>query len=232
MSISLHQIEIPHSFPVALSGHISYRLKIDHLVLDQKAILIEGPSGSGKSTLLNVITGLHRPQKGQVFIFGQDLTALSTTQCDQFRGQVFGFVLQTAYFIPSLNVRENLHLAFSALKNKPSLAEQKNRIAHLLSETKLDHLAQKPVQFLSVGEAQRLSLVRALLHKPAILVADEPSSALDDENCSVLLKLLTNPASLYGADYQPHLLVASHDQRLKDYFVHKISLAKGELVSS
>lgn len=179
-------------------------------------LLILGASGSGKTTLLNLIGGLLKLQKGQITIGGKALDKLSVSELDTFRGQHIGMVFQKPHFVGSLSVLENITLAQS-LAAKPV---DKERAMQLLTRLKIDKLALKKPDQLSVGEQQRATIARALVNKPAIVLADEPTSALDDINCDEVVSLLENAASQEGSA----LLIVTHDQRLKDKFKNFVEL--------
>ena len=180
--------------------------------------LILGPSGCGKSTLLHLLGGLLRPEKGRIFIKGQDLTLLAETALDRFRGQHIGLVFQQSYLLRSLNVLENL-LTAQFLAGLPQV---KTQAMDLLKALNIEHRAQAKVAELSLGEQQRVALARALINRPALLLADEPTSSLDDENCNEVLKLLLEQSN----HHQTTLVLVTHDARLKAHFPAQISLEK------
>ena len=179
--------------------------------------LVIGPSGCGKSTLLHLIAGLIRPSRGRIAIDGQELAALGPAALDAFRGRRIGIVLQSMHLIGALNVRDNLRLA-RWLARQPPAAE---RIEDLLAELGLARLARLRPRQLSQGERQRLAIARAVVNRPALILADEPTSALDDANCAAVLDLLRRQAQGWGAT----LVVATHDQRLAPHFAHRLELA-------
>lgn len=175
--------------------------------------LLLGPSGSGKSTLLHSIAGILKPQSGQIIIHDTDVTQLSASARDQFRAQHIGVVFQTLRLMPSLTVLENIALA-GAFNGKPVSDE---RIGALVERVNLQKQAhQKPHQ-LSQGQAQRVAIARALLGTPPLILADEPTSSLDDQHCQEVAQLMLDTASESGAS----LIIATHDQRLKTIFAHQ-----------
>ena len=181
-----------------------------------QSLLITGGSGRGKTTLLHILGGLLRPQSGQVLIDGTDLASLSENKLDRFRGSNIGLVLQQAYFVSSLNVLENVVLASWLATGKQATDKAKQ----LLQELDLtDHLHKLPSQ-LSIGQQQRVSIARALINQPKLLLADEPTSSLDDENAFRVADMLSHLAKQYGSA----LVIVTHDQRLKDRFSNQISL--------
>jgi putative ABC transport system ATP-binding protein len=178
--------------------------------------LVLGPSGCGKSTLLHLIAGLLRPTRGRILAAGRDLSALRPAELDRWRGRNIGIVLQNLHLIAAISVRDNLRLA-RALAGLP---DDQARIGQLLGELRLTALAELRPPQLSQGEAQRLAITRAVVNRPALILADEPTSALDDANCAIVLGLLRAQAEASGAT----LLIATHDARLKEHFAHRLEL--------
>lgn len=179
-------------------------------------LLILGNSGCGKTTLLNLMAGLLRVQKGEITINGQALHTLSPKELDRFRGKNIGIVFQKPHFVQALSVLENIMLA-SRLSHSGA---DKERALYLMNKLGIAHKAHSLPANLSSGEQQRASIARALLNKPAILLADEPSSALDDYHCEQVIGLLQKAAEEDGAT----LLVVTHDQRIKGIFPKTIQL--------
>lgn len=182
-----------------------------------QSLLITGGSGMGKTTLLHLLGGLLRAQSGKVVIEGTDITTLSEKKLDHFRGKNIGLVLQQSYFVESLNVLENVVLA-SWLATGTQAAEKAKEILARLDLK--EHLHKMPSQ-LSIGQQQRVSIARALINEPKLLLADEPTSSLDDENAAKVADMLNALAKQYGTA----LVIVTHDQRLKDRFPNQISLS-------
>ncbi|MBL7816326.1 MAG: ATP-binding cassette domain-containing protein [Saprospiraceae bacterium] len=172
--------------------------------------LILGQSGSGKTTLLHLLGGLLSPQSGSIKINDKDISILRGAALDHFRGQNIGIIFQTAHFVRALTVEENLLLAQQLAGNKPD----KILIHNFLEKLNLKDKAHKRTDELSVGEAQRVNVVRALINKPSVILADEPTSALDDHNAEEVIQLLESQAKAVNAT----LLIVTHDGRLKNYF--------------
>lgn len=179
--------------------------------------LVTGPSGSGKSTLLNLLSGTLRSQEGRVLVAGQDYSALSGSRMDRFRGQHIGLVLQRLHLVASLSVEANLLLA----QYCAGLPQDKQRVRDVLAELGLDDRAADFPHRLSHGQAQRVAVARAVLNRPQLILADEPTSNLDDRNCEQALNLLVEQANRCKAT----LLIATHDGRLRERFVHRYALA-------
>ncbi len=179
--------------------------------------LIIGPSGSGKTTLLNIVSGLLKPDQGKVIIRGEDLYALPPNKIDGFRGKHVGMVFQVPRFFSALSVEENLLMA-NYLAGR---AQEKDRVKYLLDSLGLSGAQNKKITSFSIGEKQRLSLARALMNSPEILIADEPSASLDDQHCDELIALIEKEAEEFGST----LLVVSHDARLKSKFSNQMALS-------
>tara|TARA_B100001939_G_C16760638_1_gene538168 strand:+ start:28 stop:648 length:621 start_codon:yes stop_codon:yes gene_type:complete len=177
-------------------------------------LLVLGNSGIGKSTLLHNLAGILRPKSGLIKIFDQDISKLSELELDKFRGQNIGIIFQRSHFVNSLSVGENLELAQFLGRNK------KGNIKETLDNLKiLDKINKKPKE-LSQGERQRASIALAIINSPKLILADEPTSSLDDTNCSNVIKILKEQA----LKYQAQLIVITHDSRLKKHFKKSISL--------
>ncbi|RZL30904.1 MAG: ATP-binding cassette domain-containing protein, partial [Pedobacter sp.] len=178
--------------------------------------LITGASGKGKTTLLHLLGGLLKPTSGSIFIDQTDISKLSDKKLDHFRGQNIGLILQKAHFIASLNVLENIELA-SWLADK---TKKRQKAKELLAILGLEHVEHKLPNQLSVGQQQRVSIARALINEPKLLLADEPTSSLDDENALAVAELLASLSHKYNAA----LVIVTHDQRLKQRFKTSIQL--------
>lgn len=178
--------------------------------------LLLGESGSGKTTLLHLIGGLLRNYSGKINISGVELSTMSETEMDRFRGRHIGFVFQRSHFINALSVEKNLLLS-------PYLAGlpiDKSKVNGILSSLGLNDKRSHKVTELSQGQAQRIAIARALMNRPTVLLADEPTSALDDKNCDRVINLLLEAAG----ESQSTLVVATHDHRLKDIIKNQIQL--------
>ena len=183
-------------------------------------LLILGDSGSGKTTLLHLICGLLKPQTGSINIDGIDVTSLNDRELDKFRGVNIGVVFQQAHFAQSLTVSENLALPALMTSENISSEDLRERTVGLLKRLRLDHKADSLPSELSVGEQQRASIARALIHKPKVVFADEPTSALDDKSTEAVISLLEEETNHAGAS----LVIVTHDQRLKDRYDDRVEL--------
>ncbi len=183
---------------------------------EKESWLLTGNSGSGKTTLLHLIAGILTPSNGTITISNTPINTLRPSQLDIFRAQHIGLVFQKSYFIDALNMHKNL-VYFTGLSGQKA---DPDYIAKLLSDLKIAQLSDKKPAQLSNGELQRFSIARALVNKPGILLADEPTSSLDDANCKRFTDLLLSISRAYGVT----LMVATHDARLKSEFVKTIKL--------
>jgi putative ABC transport system ATP-binding protein len=183
-------------------------------------LLILGDSGSGKTTLLHLLCGLLRPKTGEIVVSGLGVNKLGDRELDQFRGRELGMVFQQAHFVQSLTVSENLALPSLLTKDNISSTDLANRTQELLTRLRLDHKSDALPRDLSVGEQQRASIARALIHKPSVVFADEPTSALDDRSTEAVIQLLEDETQLAGAS----LVVVTHDSRLKSRYSDRVEL--------
>ena len=178
-------------------------------------LLIIGSSGIGKTTLLHLLAGLLNSNSGSIELFGKELNQLSSHQLDRFRKNNIGIVFQRPHFVNSLTVKENLQLA-QYIGNK----KNNNRIESILKNLNILDKSNKKTNLLSQGEKQRASIALAIVNSPKLILADEPTSSLDDSNCFNVIKLLKKQATEYGAQ----LIVITHDSRLKKHFNKSIEL--------
>ncbi|HSA89612.1 MAG TPA: ATP-binding cassette domain-containing protein [Burkholderiales bacterium] len=178
--------------------------------------LVLGPSGCGKTTLLHVIAGLVRPSEGRIEIAGQDLSSLSGSMLDRWRGATVGIVLQALHLVKHLSVRDNLRLA-QYLARVP---QDDARIADTLAALGVAEKGVRRPSELSQGEQQRVAIARAVVNRPKLLLADEPTANLDDAAAAKVVDLLSEQAARHGAT----LVVATHDARVKGKFRERLEL--------
>ncbi len=178
--------------------------------------LLLGSSGSGKTTLMHLLAGLRTPTTGEVRIGDTVVSTLSHAALDKFRGQQIGIVFQQSHFIEALNVEENLALA----QKLAGRNIDRDKIHILIERLGMLHKLKSKIQRLSQGEQQRIAIARALVNGPAVILADEPTSSLDDQNTREVIVLLEEQAQLANAT----LLLVTHDARLKNYFPKQIVL--------
>jgi putative ABC transport system ATP-binding protein len=188
----------------------------DFVCGSREHLLILGQSGKGKTTLLHLLAGMIRPTAGSIHIQNTDITRLNNRSLDKFRGQHIGIVFQTAHFVDSISVMDNLMLS-PFLSGKDASREEALTVLERLNVGQ--KAKQKPAS-LSVGEQQRCAIARAVFHKPSVILADEPTSALDDTNAATVIDILEEQALQTGAA----LIIVTHDKRLKDRFQKQITL--------
>lgn len=189
--------------------------QIPDIQLDKgQQLLILGKSGSGKTTILHILAGLLQPKSGEVLIDGTSLYSLKGTQLDKFRGKNIGIIFQKPHILPPLTVEENLSLAnyFAGKKT--------DQINAVLADLGIGDKKKSLVNHLSEGEAQRVSIARALVNKPKLILADEPTASLDDENAEIVVKLLKEQAD----KHQAALVIVTHDQRVKKHISNQITV--------
>ena len=186
-------------------------------------VLLEGPSGSGKTTLLSVAAGLLTPDSGAVAIGGQDLAALGPAGTRALRARRVGFVFQRANLLDGLDVRENVCIA-AALAGM-SAAEGGAATDRLLDALGLLALAHRRTEALSGGEEHRVAVARALVHRPAVVLADEPTGSLDGASGEAVARALTDLARKDGVA----VLIATHDARLRPFATRRVVLVDGSL---
>jgi putative ABC transport system ATP-binding protein len=202
-------------------------LHIEHFAVARgERVFLKGSSGSGKSTLLGLIGGVLTPQAGTVRLIGTALNDLSASAQDRFRGEHIGFIFQMFNLIPYLSVRANvlLPLRFSPTRGARVAGFGPDAEAlRLLGALGLtgSELLDRPVTHLSIGQQQRVAAARALIGRPEILVADEPTSSLDADARMDFLRLLMNECRTFGTT----LLFVSHDASLASLFDRVLSLA-------
>ncbi|TVP43705.1 MAG: ATP-binding cassette domain-containing protein [Gemmatimonadales bacterium] len=207
----------------------SYRKRepvLDIEVLEVPAgerVFLHGASGSGKTTLLGLLTGVLSAEQGVVRVLGTDLTSLSGSRRDAFRGERLGYIFQMFNLIPYLTALDNIILPCQVSSSRRArvrgpLEDEARRIAARLEITSL--LDSRPGE-LSVGQQQRVAAARALIGRPQLVVADEPTSALDSDRRDLFLDLLFDSCREAGAT----LLFVSHDRSLEDRFDRSLSLS-------
>ena len=215
MNFTTHVMLITHALEFSYNRVNSF--KFPDIVCKQGSHwLITGPSGCGKTTLLHLLSGLIRPHKGQVIIADSDISRLKRAAMDQFRGKNIGIIFQKPYFVHSLTVAENIKVA----RFLNHLAVSDSEIEEVLRKLNIGEKFHSKPKALSQGELQRLSMARALVNNPSVILADEPTSSLDDKHCHEALQLLKEQAERERAT----LIIVTHDQRLKSYFSNIIQL--------
>ena len=210
---------------IRLEGlRFGYRLDAPVLQLDRfelaegRDLLIAGPSGCGKTTLLHLIAGLLVPSAGRVVVDGQDLAALSPAARDRFRGRRIGIVLQQFHLLPTITAMQNLLVAQSIA----GLPVDRGAATSVLNALGIDERLDAFPHQLSVGQQQRVAIARALVNRPRLVIADEPTSNLDDAAAAAVIDLLLGATQRQGAT----LVVATHDSRLKSRIATELALSR------
>lgn len=190
-----------------------------------ETIAIKGPSGSGKTTLLNIIGLLDKADSGQVFFNKSDITAYSPEEAARYRRNSIGFVFQDHLLLPHLTIIENIYLPLLADKKKSFFDERKEWVDSLINETGISHISANYPHEVSGGEAQRATLVRALVNKPFLLLADEPTGSLDSKNGGILGDLI----SKINSEFNISVLAVTHSDNFAAHFKSVLSLSAGKL---
>ena len=188
---------------------------------------ITGPSGSGKTTLMNIIGLLDRPDSGDILFNGISILSFSDEESAHYRSKNIGFVFQDHLLLPHLTIKENILLPILAVKNPQNEFEEKEKhISLLMNSIGIQSLADKYPFQISGGEAQRVTLVRALVNRPLVLLADEPTGSLDSKNAEILGDLLVD----VNAEFDVCLILATHSEGLAKKMKQHLRLEDGKLV--
>jgi len=188
--------------------------------------LITGPSGSGKTTLLTLIGALRAVQEGSLLVAGEELSGATSEVQTRVRRRV-GYVFQNNNLLPFLSARENVLMSLNLLPTPLSEEESRARAAEVLAAVGLaDHVDDYPAT-LSGGEKQRVAIARALVHRPRLVLADEPTAALDKQNGHECVKLMRNVARAQGCP----ILIVTHDPRIQDIADRIVRIDDGHLLN-
>lgn len=186
-------------------------------------VSIIGPSGSGKSTLLHILGGVDRPTKWKIYIEGTDISSMNETESALFRRRNIGLIYQSYNLIPTLNVEKNILLPMLLDGVNPK-QEDFDKIVDMLGLTqRLEHLPNQ----LSGGQQQRVAIGRALIYKPSIILADEPTGNLDRKNTKTTLDLL----KLSNKEYNQTIVMITHDKEIALSADRIIKIVDGKIVS-
>jgi putative ABC transport system ATP-binding protein len=206
-------------------GEVSVLRGVDLELRSGERVALMGPSGSGKSTLLNCICGIEQVDSGEVRMAGRALGSLNPGELDGLRRESIGYVFQSFHLLPTLSAFENVE--FPAQLVGMEKEERIDRVERLLESVGLAERATHLPDALSGGERQRVALARALVHRPALVLADEPTGSLDTENGDQVLKLLKSLSIEHGVA----LLLVTHDHASTRICDRVISMRDGSLVS-
>jgi ABC-type lipoprotein export system ATPase subunit len=180
-------------------------------------LLITGDSGKGKTTYLHLLAGLLSPKSGSILINNQDISILTEKNKDRFRGKNIGLIFQKSNFLAAFSALENVEMASWLATGKKNTS----KAVELFKRLGIEDQMHKKTSQLSIGQQQRVSIIRALINSPKIVLADEPTSSLDDLNTQVVINLLVDLAKEFGTA----LVIVTHDSRLKDRFNNQIVLS-------
>jgi len=209
-------------FPVG--GEFFTALKDIDLTLNKGEFTgLVGPSGSGKTTLLNIIGGLDSPSEGKVSVLGQALNDTSHGERALLRREHMGFIFQSYNLLPVYTVFENVELPL--ILNKVDPKEREERVAQAIEWVGLSDKTDSRPAMLSGGECQRTAIARAIVHQPALVLADEPTANLDAENSHHIMKILTR----LNKEISTSFIFATHDEKIMAYLRRIIHLEDGQI---
>lgn len=221
--ISLKKVSRTFSLP---SGDIDAVKNVSLKIKNGEFIIISGPSGAGKTTLLNMVSGIDLPSSGEVLISGNSIKSFSKNQLNELRRKTIGMVFQAHALMPLLSAYENVELPLRILGIGGK--ERKNKTEEILEILGLKYrMSHRPYE-LSGGERQRVSVARALVRKPKILVADEPTSQLDSVNTEIVFEQIKDICKKFNTT----VVLATHDQRMKKFGDKLFNMRSGELYDS
>lgn len=196
----------------------------EFVVTGGSSVAITGPSGCGKSTLLGVLAGLSTPTAGEVTIGTTAVTSLSESGLVAFRKDVIGVVYQADNLLPFLTVSENIRLQLALCADTD---EAERRTADLLERLGLEELGARLPDQLSGGQRQRAAVARAIVHRPSVILADEPTGALDDENAAAVVQLLLDA----HRQLRSTLLIVTHEPSVSANMERVVALREGSIVA-
>ena len=185
-----------------------------------EGVALMGESGAGKTTLMNIIAGLDTLDAGEVWVDGVQITELSQSELTAFRRTYIGLIFQKFHLVPSLSAWDN-----AALQARLSGVFDKQFARSLFDRLGIDHLAHRRPSQLSGGQQQRVAIARALMHRPRLVLADEPTGNLDEATSSAVIELLVSAASDAGAT----LVVVTHSSAIASHLGHVVRLGSGAL---
>jgi putative ABC transport system ATP-binding protein len=220
---ALEARDVHKSLPLA-NGQLEILKGISFRIARGEFVAIMGPSGSGKSTLLGIIAGLDSPTSGQVWLDGTDITHLDEARMAGIRNSKIGMVFQAFNLIPTLTAQENVEVPLYVGNHPGSPAARARELLTLVGlDHRLDHLPRQ----LSGGEQQRVAIARALAANPAIVIADEPTGNLDQQNGQVVLDLIRRLRDETGTTF----IIATHDPTVAGAAERALRIVDGRLAS-
>ena len=200
--------------------------EVNFIISSGESVAIVGPSGSGKSTLLNLLGSMDKPSSGEILFNGTNITNLKGDEESLFRAREVGFIFQDHRLLPQCTILENVLLPTLSLhKEAPadSVVKAKELIEKVGLIERIDHYPNE----ISGGECQRVAVVRSLINQPKIVLADEPTGALDQTNAHSLMKMLCD----LSGDLDCAVAVVTHDPTMIQYTKRKVEIQNGKLIS-
>ncbi len=217
--MSTNFMELKNVSRTYLIGEQEYRAlnKVNINIKRGEFVVILGPSGAGKSTLLNILGGMDSPTSGQLFADGHEVSKYTAKQLTRYRAEKVGFIFQFYNIMPTLTVEENVRIV-------EDVSETDRNALDVLKSVGLARHAKKFPNELSGGEQQRVSIARAIMKDPALLLCDEPTGALDSKTGVEVLKLLRQQA-----DENTTVVIVTHNAQIAEIADHVIYLKNGEI---
>jgi len=205
--------EVSKNYPDAESGRVTALSRLSFKLSPGEMVAVTGPSGSGKTTLLNLAGGLDRPSSGEILFKGKNVAEFDESELAGYRNAEIGFVFQEHRLLPQCDVLENViipRLPAAGRGQRGAESDAETRALELLASLGMERFARRFPNTLSGGERQRVAIARALINSPALILADEPTGALDKANTEALADLLFEVLTETGAA----LLLATHSEHL------------------
>lgn len=199
---------------------------VDFAVSAGERVALMGPSGSGKSTLLNCLSGIERWESGSILIDGFDLSKADRGGLERLRREAIGYIFQSFHLLPTLSACENVELPGQLIGM--AVAERRQRVGELLEAVGLSHRAGHRPDALSGGERQRVALARAVMHRPRLILADEPTGSLDSVAGEQVLNLLKELSRAHGIA----LLLVTHDPATTEICDRTVEMRDGRIRES
>ena len=200
---------------------------LDHVSIDIESgdiVCLSAPSGGGKTTLLNSIGGLDRPDSGEIYIAGQRVDTLSKSELAELRLNHIGFVFQAYNLIPVLTASENIEFVMQVQGR--SRDERRDKSQEILAEVGLAGMGDRRPAEMSGGQQQRVAVARAIVSRPTLVLADEPTANLDSKTSDELMELFIRLNETHGSTF----VIATHDQRVMGYARRLVKMLDGRIV--
>jgi ABC-type lipoprotein export system ATPase subunit len=218
--------EVTKTYPLGKGNSVSALHGVSLKIKKGEFMIIVGRSGSGKTTLLNLAAGLTRPTSGKILLDGTDIWNLTDQQQSHLRSQKFGFVFQFPSLLPSLTVQDNVILP-TVFGSKKEPAQVHEWATQLLQKVGLEDKLEAYPRQLSAGQQQRIVIARALMNQPQLLLADEPTSNLDEKTELEILDLFRDLHSSMGIT----IMMVTHTSQLVSYGTRAVEMANGQIIN-